>query len=85
MRRRFNNRLMPSQPTPILTHTTEKSDYKEHLIRTLGAVLANESLRVDEATKRSLGDLYDAEQPKYAVGLLEGDDFLVALRELAGV
>ena len=52
----------------------------------LRAVMGNKFMRpviVDEATRRSLGDLYDAEQPKYEIEIMGSGEFLAALRELA--
>ena len=52
----------------------------------LRAVLGNEFVteqKVDEATKKALGDLYDGDTPRYEIAVLEGEAFLAALRSLA--
>jgi 5-methylcytosine-specific restriction enzyme B len=53
----------------------------------LRAVIGDKFMRpvsVDEATRRRLGDLYDAEQTKYEIRMTDGGEFLSAMRELAG-
>jgi hypothetical protein len=39
---------------------------------------------IDEATRRALGDLYDAEQSKYEIKVLTDAEFISALSKLAG-
>jgi hypothetical protein len=39
---------------------------------------------VSEATAAALGDLYDGDVPKHRIVPLQGDDFLNALKKLAG-
>jgi predicted RNA-binding protein with PUA-like domain len=54
----------------------------------LRAVIGDKFMRtvtVDESTSRALGDLYDGEQSKYEIRIMEGGELLAALRELAGV
>ncbi len=53
----------------------------------LRAVLGGSFVRATEADDRTvatLGDYYDADQPKYEVNELEGQAFLDALKDLAG-
>ena len=52
----------------------------------LRAVIGDKFMRtitVDDSTSRALGDLYDAEQSKYEIRVMESGEFLDALRELA--
>jgi 5-methylcytosine-specific restriction protein B len=52
----------------------------------LRAVVGDEFMRtvtIDDSTSRALGDLYDAEQAKYEIRVMESGEFLGALRELA--
>jgi DNA polymerase III delta prime subunit len=52
----------------------------------LRAVIGDKFMRtvtIDDSTSRALGDLYDAEQAKYEIRVMESGEFLDALRELA--
>lgn len=53
----------------------------------LRAVVGEKFMRtvtIDDSTLRALGDLNDAEQSKYEISIMDGEEFLAALRELAG-
>jgi hypothetical protein len=55
----------------------------ERLIAVLGKEFVSKA-EVSEGTAAALGDFYDADVPKYQIASLQGDDFLSALKKLAG-
>jgi hypothetical protein len=51
----------------------------------LRAVIGDKLMRIvtiDDSTSRALGDLYNPEQSKYEIRIMDGEDFLAALRDL---